>query len=355
MGSTDRVRPGQSPGTDPGHENGVRLHADVSVVVPTYNRLRMLPGCLESAIAQERLPAEILVVDDGSTDGTDLLVEGVARRRVGVQSIRYLRQPQSGVSSARNRGLLASSHPTVLFLDSDDRWAPSYVASVTRIFEEHPDVAIVFTRYRIVDECGALSEEERREKVARNLFLTGLAPPLEDSRHVHLVDADVVMRHLVYRDFGFITSATAVHFGRLRHRAYFDEALTCAEDTEFLVRILSAARRVAYLDRELVDYVLHGQNTVSVANGDVEQTLRNLRSAVASKMRMLIHCRDARDYRVLLASIALSFRLLGWLLRDLGDRAGALEAFRSCYQFSRSPRDGVRCVAAWLASRGGVD
>ncbi len=90
----------------------------VSVVIPTYNRSRLLVRAIDSVLAQTVPAAEILVVDDGSTDDTADVVADYGAR------VRYLRQPNAGVAAARNHGVRAASHELIAFLDSDDIWLP---------------------------------------------------------------------------------------------------------------------------------------------------------------------------------------------------------------------------------------
>lgn len=95
-----------------------------SAVIPTYNRARLAERAITSVIHQSHSPAEIIVVDDGSTDDT----EGVVRR-FG-RSVRYVRQQNSGGAAARNRGVVEARHPWVAFLDSDDLWTTSHLERI---------------------------------------------------------------------------------------------------------------------------------------------------------------------------------------------------------------------------------
>jgi glycosyltransferase involved in cell wall biosynthesis len=98
--------------------------ADVSVVIPTHNRRRLLGQTLWSAMAQRGVDFEVLVVDDGSTDGT---ADGVAA--VGDHRVRLLRHEHPrGVATARNTGVAAARGAWVAFLDDDDLWAPDKLA-----------------------------------------------------------------------------------------------------------------------------------------------------------------------------------------------------------------------------------
>ena len=119
----------------------------IAVVIPSYQQAVYLPEAIESVLAQTEPAAEVLVVDDGSTDGT----EEVAARF----PVRYLRRPNGGVSAARNTGVAATSSPLIVFLDADDRLHPGALASQRACLEREPAAAIVAGICRIVDSDGA--------------------------------------------------------------------------------------------------------------------------------------------------------------------------------------------------------
>lgn len=107
-----------------------------SVVIPSFNRRGMLLNAIESVLSQDFTDYELIVVDDGSTDGTES-VESLYRER-----IRYVYQPNSGVSSARNRGILASDSPHIALLDSDDTWHRSKLRKDREYIDSNPSVLI---------------------------------------------------------------------------------------------------------------------------------------------------------------------------------------------------------------------
>ncbi|MEA2367294.1 MAG: hypothetical protein QOH38_12, partial [Thermoleophilaceae bacterium] len=114
----------------------------VSVVIPTYQRRDLVAGAVRSVIAQTYSDLELIVVDDGSVDGTD---EALAA--LGCE-LRYHRQPNRGVSAARNVGVALARGSIVAFLDSDDTWLPDHLAVLTETFARQPRAVLVSTSPR---------------------------------------------------------------------------------------------------------------------------------------------------------------------------------------------------------------
>jgi GT2 family glycosyltransferase len=111
----------------------------ISVVIPTYNRCELLRRALLSVLAQTLPPTEVVVIDDGSTDGTDVMV------RNEFPEVRYYRQENCGVSSARNIGVQHTTGDWLAFLDSDDEWLPEKLARQTASLAAHPDSRVCHT------------------------------------------------------------------------------------------------------------------------------------------------------------------------------------------------------------------
>jgi glycosyltransferase involved in cell wall biosynthesis len=108
------------------------VKAGVSVIIPTCNRARVLPRALDSVLQQTLAADEIIVIDDGSTDGTAELV----RRRY--PQVRLLQQRNRGVSAARNRGIEQAGCDWIALLDSDDRWLPTKLEAQCGLLQQHP-------------------------------------------------------------------------------------------------------------------------------------------------------------------------------------------------------------------------
>jgi glycosyltransferase involved in cell wall biosynthesis len=109
----------------------------VTIVIPTFNYGHFVVGAVQTALAQTYANVEVIVVDDGSTDGTcDLLAP--YRGRVG-----YLYQSNQGIHAARNAGILAGRGEFIGFLDSDDLWHPRKVERQMQCFMQHPEAGLV--------------------------------------------------------------------------------------------------------------------------------------------------------------------------------------------------------------------
>jgi len=114
--------------------------ASVSVVIPAYNSGHLVGEAIESAIRQSAPPAEVIVVDDGSTDDTPRRLESYADR------VRYVRQSNQGVAAARNRGVAEARGDFVAFLDADDVWHPRKVELQVAALAGNSDVGLIGTR-----------------------------------------------------------------------------------------------------------------------------------------------------------------------------------------------------------------
>src|SRR5260221_4153476 len=120
----------------------------VSAVIPTYNREHLVARAIRSALAALAPGDEIIVVDDGSADGTAAVVEGFGA------PVRLLRLPHGGAGTARNAGLAAARGPLVAFLDSDDEWFPDKIDLQRAFLERRPDILYAFSDFGVRLEDG---------------------------------------------------------------------------------------------------------------------------------------------------------------------------------------------------------
>jgi len=121
-------------------------HRRLSVVIPTWNRAGLVGEAVESALGQEGGDLEVIVVDDGSTDGTAEVIE----RRFG-KSVKLLRMAtRSGVGAARNEGVCQATGDLLAFLDSDDLWLPGKLKAELDVLERFPDAEAIVSDSRFI-------------------------------------------------------------------------------------------------------------------------------------------------------------------------------------------------------------
>ena len=114
----------------------------ISVIIPLYNKEGSIAQALDSVMAQECQDFEVIVVDDGSTDGGAAIVENYGDPR-----IRLVRQENAGVSAARNRGIEEARGEYVAFLDADDVWMPGFLSEIEALQKEFPQCRAQATNY----------------------------------------------------------------------------------------------------------------------------------------------------------------------------------------------------------------
>ncbi len=136
----------------------------VAVIIPTYNRAALIERALASVIAQSYAAAEIIVVDDGSTDNTQQIIEA------NYAQIRYLQQTNKGVSAARNAGINATSCEWICLLDSDDSWQPDKLEKQRKALTENPDYLFCHTNEIWYRNGKILNQGKKHEKHGGNIF-----------------------------------------------------------------------------------------------------------------------------------------------------------------------------------------
>jgi len=140
----------------------------VSVIIPTYNRWPMVGEAVESVLAQRFRNFDLIVVDDGSTDGT-------ANELVKYESrVRVISQPRKGVSAGRNHGVMIAQGRYVAFLDSDDLWLPKKLEIQTAFMEQHPEVEICQTEEVWLRNGIRVNPKEKHRKPSGDIFRRSL-------------------------------------------------------------------------------------------------------------------------------------------------------------------------------------
>lgn len=163
-----------------------------SLIIPTYNRADLIGRTLETVFSQERPPDEVIVVDDGSTDGTLELLAGYGDK------LRVLRQENRGPGAARNRGVRDARGDYVVFLDSDDLWFPWTLATYEKVIEEHGRPALVSGKLYLFHD-----EDEVTRRLHRSMKVESFTDFFASSRcGMHCSAGQAVIRRDVYLESG---------------------------------------------------------------------------------------------------------------------------------------------------------
>ena len=199
----------------------------ITVVIPAYNAADFIAETVESVLAQT-VPVEIIVVDDGSKDETAAVVEGLG------SGVRLIRQPNGGVSSARNHGLREASGEYICFFDADDWMAPTNLERKIHFLDENPDFVLAHALVEVTDEAlnptGEIMSGVHGESGAALVRLIPPAIPLP---------SNVVTRRAAVEALGG-----------------FDEELSTSADFDMWLR-LSAEGKAGRIDEPLVLYRRH--------------------------------------------------------------------------------------------------
>lgn len=179
----------------------------VSVVIPTYNRAHMLKDAIDSVLAQTYPNFELLVVDDGSTDDTQALLESYGRRIIAIH------QSNKGVSAARNRGIRSASGELIAFLDSDDYWRPEKLAVQLDFFMTRPETVLCQTEEIWIRNGVRVNPKQRHKKLSGMIFEASLPLCL-------ISPSAVMMRKALLEEVGV-----------------FDETMPACEDYDLWLRI----------------------------------------------------------------------------------------------------------------------
>lgn len=208
--------------------------SSVSVVIPAYNYAHFLSTAVDSVLAQTLSPAEVIVVDDGSTDGTAEVCARYTDPRV-----RYVHQANAGLSAARNTGLREARSAFVAFLDADDRWEPGLLATVMDQFNQlSPDFAAVGTATARMDSEGR---------------------PLPASRHFFLRTGELTVETFCLRNRP-LSSSVVIKRHVFEECGGFDCGLRSAEDRDMWIRLTARGHRFFYLEEPLALIRRHPQN-----------------------------------------------------------------------------------------------
>lgn len=203
------------------------MSVPVTVVVPVYNGERFVAEAIESVLGQRTPPTQVVIVDDGSTDGTRGVLAGFAGQ------VTVVSQENRGQSAARNAGILAATEPFVGFCDADDCWVPD---KLERQLEALADQTFDAAFGHVREFTSAAADEAAASVRAPMRYVPGWLPS--------------------------VMLVTRTGFDRV---GAFDEGLRSGEFIEWLDRARAASLRTCMLDEVLVLRRIHGRNSSTAA------------------------------------------------------------------------------------------
>lgn len=182
----------------------------ISAIIPTYNRVQVLPRAIQSVLVQTLPAHEIIIVDDGSTDNT---AETVAEQ---FPQCRYIEQSNQGVSAARNRGIEVATGEWLAFLDSDDEWLPGKLEAQRDLLQQHSDIKICHTEEIWIRNGKRVNQMKKHAKSGGHIFQNCL--PL-----CVISPSSVIIHRSLFEEIGT-----------------FDEDLPACEDYDLWLRICAS-------------------------------------------------------------------------------------------------------------------
>lgn len=283
----------------------------VSVVVPTYNRARIIGRAIESALAQTYGDMQVVVADDGSCDNTREVAEAYGPR------VTYVRQPNAGVSAARNYGMRHARGEFIAFLDSDDAWQSWKIDAQIAALARHSDAGIVWTDMASIDDMDRPIEArhlrvmysayekldiEKTLEVVDTLGALGAGAP-DELASATVREGDLFSGILL----GNLIHTSTVLFRRswCEQTGGFDESFARAgEDYEFYIRLCSAGPSI-FIDAPSTIYRVGAADQLTAPSMMLEIARNDLRALQkwvprsASQIKLspsIIRCRLAESF-----------------------------------------------------------
>ncbi|GAB4288650.1 MAG: hypothetical protein Fur0025_22820 [Oscillatoriaceae cyanobacterium] len=215
----------------------------VSVCIPTYNRVQLLQLAIASVQSQIYQDWELIICDDGSTDGTAAMMAQMTDRR-----IHYIRHPQNiGKSNNMRSGFAAATGEYFIKFDDDDRLTPDFLAHTCAILDNDPTIDFVGTDHWVIDIHNVRDEQQTQEN-SRRWGRSELPPGIVDN-----------LLEVVFGQQSFQIGATLFRRQTLQELDYMRPNLQNCEDNDLFVRLALAGKKGYYLPERLMEYRFHAQ------------------------------------------------------------------------------------------------
>lgn len=214
----------------------------ISVVIPLYNHEKYIQAALDSLLGQSIRPKEIIIVDDGSVDGSAAVVARIVKENP--DTFIYWSQRNQGAHQAINSGLHRATGEFVAILNSDDAFHPKRVETCLSLLKKHPAAAVIATGLSFMDGAGAPVQNPWFRQARAFYDQSGdLALSLMNGNFI-MTTSNLVIRRSVFQEIGY--------FQPLRY----------AHDLDFMLRVLIHGEEIIIHDEPLIAYRIHPGNTI---------------------------------------------------------------------------------------------
>ena len=234
------------------------LKKKVSVIIPTYNRAKFLPNAVKSIIDQDYENIEIIIVDDGSIDNTQSVVESLKEKYPNI--LFFNNERAKGPSGARNTGIIKSSGYYLSFLDSDDVWLKGHLITGLQILKENPKIDVLFGNAKVVDYYSGEYQGNffDTQKTLRTLN------PLELSSDIKLLNCNLFEALI---KASFVLLPTSIIRKDVTNGILMDELIMFSEDRDFAIRLYKQAGAIfAFREDPVLIIYKHDSNSYNTLN-----------------------------------------------------------------------------------------
>jgi glycosyltransferase involved in cell wall biosynthesis len=201
--------------------SGVQAKPLVSIIIPAYNAAEYIAEAIESVLIQNYRNFELLIINDGSTDGTEEIIRGFKDER-----IRYFRQENQGLAATHNTGIRQSRGEFIIKLDADDKMTPDFIARHVRQFENNPEADLVYCDDYLIDQ---------NDK------------PIRIITRPQYADRKLLIRDMFRCGYPIVPFRTCIRKSVFDKIGFFDESLAVGEDYDMMRRFVRHGLRICHL------------------------------------------------------------------------------------------------------------
>ena len=301
----------------------------VSVIIPTYNRAEFVTKAIQSVLGQSFKDYEIIVIDDGSTDATREALAPYMDR------IHYIHQKNSGVSSARNAGILQSRGEWISFLDSDDEWMENNLSTQMAHIEEFPRAVA-----HVANATNVRLDGTETSHFSETGFLS-----LFDGTECLVPERPL---RLIIQYGPWFLQSSILHKVTLLQAGLFDTDLSIAEDLDVLARV-ALKGPFSFCEDPLAKIVRRQETVENLTDRAFKNGLYRHRS-FSKVYRNILTCGDLRRREKMATAAALSRhrRALGTALIAIAEKSEARKLFVKAFSVYPSPRSAFKLLASYL-------